>query len=593
MLKSKIRRRFVFSFVLLSVLLLSFLGIYLLQFFATENMEKEKLNLITNAQIIEITLAEQLSSTVSATELNRKIHEISKATTLRITMLDNAGTVLADSSEPADTLDNHLMRPEIQGAFQGPYSTAIRHSDTLHENMLYVAVPVYKNGVLIGIVRTSSSLTPIENSYLYIKKAILLGLLIAILLATLVGFILANRQIRPILQMTKDALAITNGNLKRRLHIHTGDELEILARTINKLTSHLAKRIRTSEAEAHKQALILENMDNGVILIDPQGRIMTANRQARELFRLTPALLGKNSINAIGSTVLSKTAQEVLTTNTSKSIIFPLIINQTKKTFSVFFAPFPNEKELHVLSVFHDISLLQELSIRQTEFVANAAHEIATPLTSISGFAETLLDDDFSDPKQSKAFIAIIYKEAQRMNRLTKDLLQLAKLDSAEYRQQIQVSLFSCKEILMTVQTKLQKQIEDKQQTLQLFLPNEPAVISANKDLFLQLIINLTENAIKYTPAQGTITLSCQVKENKTLLFIKDNGIGIEATDLPFIFERFYRADKARTRTGGGSGIGLSLVHFLVTLFGGKITVESKPQQGTTFLLEFPHITSK
>lgn len=592
MLKSKISRRLIFSFLLITITSLSLLGMYLLQFFYNENLKTKTENLLINARTIEVSLEDALYNPAKQDYVNNEIHKISDTTNLRITIIKANGQVIADSWEQTEELDNHLLRLEVQDALHNEYGTSIRYSDTIKENMLYAAMPVYQNDELAGIVRVASTLYPIENSYNHIRNTIFTALCITIILAVLAGFILAHRQIKPIRQMTEDAQKIADGDLDRRIYIYTNDELEVLAQTINKLTTNLEEKISEADAETRKLSLILENMDNGVMLLDTQGNITTANRRARDLFRLTPDLMKKQSINAIGSTLLSETAKEVLKTRSTKSIAFKININHTKKTFDVFFAPIMNSDNtvISILSVFHDISVLQEMSTRQTEFVANASHELATPLTSICGFSETLLSGALKDPILCEKFITIIHTESQRMDRLIKDLLQLAKLDSKEYRQQIKIESVDLKEVCMAVKLKLQSQIDVKSQKLQLNLPVDPVIVQANTDWIMQLLMNLTENAIKYTPAQGQITLTCTLDQDKVFVKVKDNGLGIAPEDLPFIFERFYRADKSRTRldSSGGSGIGLSLVRFIVELFGGQIFVESQLKVGTSFTFHLP-----
>lgn len=592
MFESKICRRLVFSLLFLTVVSLTVLGFYLLHFFYSENLQNKTNELTINGRIIETAIAGLLQENASAEELHDKIQQISSASDLRITIVDPGGKVIADSSEPAENLDNHLSRQEVQAALQTGAGRSIRYSDTLLENMLYVALPVWQDGKLLAIVRTASSLTPLENSYAHIRHAVFFAQCASALTAILFGFWLAWREIRPIQQMTATAQEITNGNLAKRVHIHTDDELQVLAQTINNLTNNLSQKIKEAQSETHKLALILENMDNAVMLLDEQGNITTANRQAYHLFRLTPDLMRKHSINAIGNTLLSSTAQEVLQSGEARSITFHIKLKSQEKTFAVFFAPFRQDDANAVLSVFHDISMLQEVADRQAKFVANAAHELATPLTSICGFAETLLDTDLKDAALNKKFITIIYKESQRMSRLIKDLLQLAKLDSKEYREQLQLSTVDCRALFTAVGNKLQNQIAQKKLTLAMNLPDTAALIRVNEDLMLQLILNLTENAIKYTPENGRITLTCQTDEKKVRLLIEDTGIGIAPADIPLIFERFYRADKARSRAFGcgGSGIGLSLVQFFVRLFGGKITVKSALQIGTKFTIELPRI---
>ena len=356
-----------------------------------------------------------------------------------------------------------------------------------------------------------------------------------------------------------------------------------------KLTANLSQKIQEAQAETHKLSLILENMDNGVMLIDDHGDITGLNRQAQEFFQLQPEQLKRHSIHVIGSALLSETSHQVLQDNQAQTITFHTG-QPDDHTFQVFLSPFPSGNEQAVLAVFHDISLLQEISRRQTEFVGNAAHELATPLTAISGFAETLMDDDFSQPEDSHHFAAVIYREAQRMSRLIHDLLQLARLDEKSCQQQLTLTATDCNAALQSAIAPLRKQAAEKGQTLTIHLPQNAPKIKAAQDLLEQILRNLAENAIKYTPEHGNITLSCLASDTHVSYQITDTGIGISAADLPRIFDRFYRVDKARARQSGGNGIGRSLVKFLVELFDGSITVQSTPGQGTTFTLNFPRI---
>ncbi len=590
MLNLGIKNRITYSFLLLVITSLTFLGYYLLNYFYLQNLESKTQHLITNAKIIELTLENDLYNPGKRTYIESEITRISNTVNLRVTILDASGNVVADSWHEPAMLDNHLNRAEIQGALSSEYATSIRYSDTISENMLYVAVPVYKNQHFAGIVRTATTLTPIENNYAIIRQVILTALILTSLLSILLGIWLTHKNTKPILYMTAQAQKIADGNLTTRINLHTKDELEVLANTINQLTSSLEEKLHEINTEAKKLALILENMDNAVILLDSKGNVIDANTQAKKIFKIEPDLLGKHSISVIGSSLLTQAANEVLTSLHPQNINITTKLNNIKQTYQVFLAPFINhdQKLTGVLSVFHDITTMQENYERQVDFVSNASHELATPLTSIQGFTETLLDGALDDKTLSYKFVNIIHTEANRMNRLIKDLLLLAKLDSVEYRNQVKNDSISIYEILTSVRYKLAPQYESKQQTFVLAPLNRELTIQANYDWILQVVINLGENAIKYTPNGGEIILHAWEDGHTIFISIKDNGIGIADADLPFIFERFYRADKTRSRSAGGSGLGLSLVKFIVEILGGKIQVTSIPNQGTTFTIAFP-----
>ncbi|XOQ25113.1 MAG: histidine kinase [Mitsuokella multacida] len=589
MFHSKITRRLVSSFLLIVLVSLSLLGIILLNYFRDYTMQQERNTLILNAKIVE-TAFEDILYTRNTATLDTMLRELHDKTNLRITIVDADGTVLGDTSEPSETMENHLAREEIQQALREDYGIAVRESATLHENFMYVAVPVYRNGQLIGIIRTSASLASMEQSYYTGLHVILSALFFALLAALIVAVWLAHRQVQPIRCLSLDAMEIAGGNLHKRLRWRSGDdEFDTLVKTINRLTANLSRKIQESQDEAHKMSLILNHTDNAIMLIDEQGLIVSTNRQAEEIFHLQGNELHRHSIHVIGSAELSETAQVVCHENKAQTITLQFDgKNGTVHTFQVFLGPFRDGPDELVLAVFHDISLLQEINQRQAEFVSNAAHELATPLTSISGFAETLLDDDFKDPEASHHFINIIYQEAQRMNRLMKGLLELARLDSRHGRTKVKRVPVSVNETLERTGRLLQDKAAGKSQTLQVEPSDENLLVSAAPELFNQIIYNLTENAVKYTPEGGTILVRSEKDGDKVKITVKDNGIGISPSDLPRIFDRFYRVDKARARKSGGNGIGLSLVKFLVELFGGKIEVQSALGEGTVFTLTFP-----
>lgn len=589
MFHSKITRRLVSSFLLIVLVSLSLLGIILLNYFRDYTMQQERNTLILNAKIVE-TAFEDILYTRNTATLDTTLRELHDKTSLRITIVDADGTVLGDTSEPSETMGNHLGREEIQQALSEDYGIAVRESATLHENFMYVAVPVYRNGQLIGIIRTSASLASMEQSYYTGLHVILSALFFALLAALIVAIWLAHRQVQPIRCLSLDAMEIAGGNLRKRLRWRSGDdEFDTLVKTINRLTANLSRKIQESQDEAHKMSLILNNTDNAIMLIDEQGLIVSTNRQAEESFHLQGNELHRHSIHVIGSAELSEAAQVVCREGKAQTITLQLDgENGAVHTFQVFLAPFRDGADELVLAVFHDISLLQEINQRQAEFVSNAAHELATPLTSISGFAETLLDDDFKDPEASHHFINIIYQEAQRMNRLMKGLLELARLDSRHGRTKVKRVPVSVNETLERTGRLLQDKAAGKSQTLQVEPSDENLLVSAAPELFNQIIYNLTENAVKYTPEGGTILVRSEKDGDKVKITVKDNGIGISPSDLPRIFDRFYRVDKARARKSGGNGIGLSLVKFLVELFGGQIEVQSTLGKGTAFTLTFP-----
>lgn len=598
MFHSRITRRCLASFLLAALTALTITGLLLLHYFHAYTMQKEQDALMLNAQIIEQTLAAQGRS--GSHELTSLLQQLSDNTGLRITILNVDGTVLMDTSEPAAKLDNHFHRQEIQQALTHEYGTAIRYSNTLGENRMYVAIPVYADGQLVRIIRTSNSLAAAEASYQTLRQALIAAILLSAVIAFLLAVWLAKRQVAPLQRLRQDAAIIAHGDYGHRINWRSGDEFDQLIQTINLLTGNLSCRIAEASAEAEKFALVLEQMDNAVILIDSRGQIIEANRQAQELFQLKDQPLKRHSIHLLGSAGLSETAQRVSRTQCPETITYQRESGQaahTSHTFTIFLTPFPGQDTGQILAVFHDISLLQEINERQAEFISNAAHELSTPLTAISGFAETLATQDFQQPELTHHFAQVIYEQAQRMNRLIQDLLQLARLETLSHSQELSLTPVSVQPAIRSVLSQLSPCFQEKKQTV-LFPsakddPQNDLQIAAVPELFRQIIRNLLENANKYTPADGKIHIFLEASPQCITIRIADNGIGIAPEHLPRIFDRFYRVDKARARSTGGNGIGLSLVRYLTELFHGSIQVESTIGQGTTFSLQFPHFTSQ
>ena len=594
MFHSRITRRCLASLLLAALTALTITGLYLLHYFHAYTMKKEQDALVLNAQIIEQMLAAQ--DFQDSHKFPPLLQQLSNNTGLRITILRVDGTVLADTSEPAATLDNHFQRPEVQQAFAHEYGTAIRYSATLGENRMYVAIPVYAEGRLMGIIRTSNSLAAAEASYRTLEQALIAAIFLSIAIALLLAIWLAKRQVAPLRRLSHDAAIIAHGNYGHRITWHSEDEFGQLIQTINLLTENLGRRIAGARAEAEKLSLVLEQMDNAVMLIDQQGHITDTNRKAQELFGLGSQPLKCHSIHLLGSAGLSETAQRVSRRQQPETITYVHRSGQpaanASHTFTIFLTPFPGRDASEILAVFHDISLLQEINERQAEFISNAAHELSTPLTSISGFAETLLEDDCRQPELTQHFAQVIYDQSQRMNRLIQDLLQLARLETLSQRQDLCLTPVPVQEAICAVLSQLAPSFQEKKQTVLFPSAEDDSLkelqVAAIPELFRQILRNLLENANKYTPAGGRISIGLEATPQRLAIRITDNGIGIAPEHLPRIFDRFYRIDKARARSTGGNGIGLSLVHYLTELFHGSIQAESTLGQGTTFTLHFP-----
>ena len=589
MLKRGIKLRLTVSYLLLILFTMPALSGYLLYYFYQYNLEILTSNLLTHAQVAEHFLENYLVGPSEKAHIDDQIKELAAKNHLRITVIASTGDVLADSWENPATMENHFDRPEVSASLAGNQGTSIRYSTTESQNMLYVAIPIRHDHEIVGAVRISSTLAVIDAGFNQIKSTLLVAILLTSLLAILLSIWLAQKYTAPLEEITAAAREIANGNLDRRLHIRTGDELEILAHTLNNLTSNLDDKINESIAETKKLTLILQHMDNAVILLDRYGKVTTANKMARDTFDINDSMLNQHNMQVLGNSQLDRAVHQTIKQGKSILIYLKTNIHDSIRVFQVFLAPITAiEKDVTgVLSVFHDITALQDMHDRQSDFVANASHELATPLTTIKGFAETLLDGALEDKKLSVKFLTIIHTEAERMQRLVNELLQMAKLNSHEYRQQVKLEATHLMPLLYTAKEDLTTNAEEKSIAVDINAAADP-IIMANPDWLKQVLINLLDNSIKYTQPLGRVVLTCLEENQEAILIVEDTGIGIPATDVPLIFDRFYRVDRARSRNAGGTGLGLAIVKFIVEMHGGKIEVKSTVNIGTTFTIRLP-----
>jgi len=432
------------------------------------------------------------------------------------------------------------------------------------------------------------SVNPDDFSHLFFILSV--AFIVTALLAIILSINLAENFTAPLETITTAARRIAAGRLYERVHVRTGNEIDILALALNNLASRLEDKLEEISAEKQKLQLILEHMDNAVMLFDSHGCLLEANRSAFSWFNLSSAMLGQHNLNALGSSQVDSALRDALQSDRLQQRTLRINFQGTKKIFQASLVGLPTKTGIskNVLAVFHDITSLTLLQERQADFVANASHELSTPLTAIRGFAETLVDGAADNVADSRHFAAIILSEAERMQRLVQELLQLAKIESVEYRQQIVTVPVHVQPVVAAVLKELSPAWHGKNLSLLVEQPSEAILVQASPDWFKQILVNLVDNAIKYTPDEGRILIAVVTQKDQLQFTVRDSGIGIPAEDLPRIFDRFYRIDKARSRAVSGTGLGLAIVKYILDALGGTIEVMSSPDSGTTFTFTLP-----
>ncbi len=499
----------------------------------------------------------------------------------RVTIIDGDGTVLGDSEVAPEQLDNHSSRPEVYTALHGGIGVEIRYSDTLGVNMLYVAVP-FNNGDKSGAVRMAMPMSDLQAIYTNTLIWILGTALVCGLLAVLLSFILVRYFSRPIKEITAAVQDMAKGNLRRRISLHNNDETGILAHAFNEMGQHIEEKVRQISEVKNRLEVILHTTVNGIMLIDGDQRLVYANPSANELLGLGENFIGRKYAEMV-------TAYEILAmldeARSSGQPVKQLVVLYTRgeRTIEANVVPVFNQESVtgDILVVLNDVTEMKRLEKVRKDFVANVSHELKTPVTAISGFAETLLENSGKDPDSAAEFTRIIYDEAQRLALLINSLLTLSRLESENVHLNIQA--VELKSLIRDTINRMSKLAVLKNITIDYKPPAETVEINSDPELIDPVLINLLDNAIKYSPAGSQVEVGLENLSDQVIITVKDHGIGIPVAEVPRIFERFYRVDKARSRKTGGSGLGLAIVKHLVENLNGQVAVTSTLGHGSTF----------
>ncbi len=518
-----------------------------------------------------------------AGELDKLVKEMGKDLAIRITVIGPQGQVLAESQKDTKQMGNHSDRPEVQEALQGKTGSAVRYSNTLGYPMLYMAVPVKLAGGAPGVLRLAIPMTNIRQSVAQVRQILIVGTGIALALSTILAFYIARRFTSPIRELTQVAQELAQGNFRARVKVRTGDELGYLSSTLNHMATGLQNMIEDISNEKNKIRAILTSMGDGVVALDSDGRIILVNQAAERMFgRRETEVVGKYILSLVRNYKIEELVSQVVA---SRKVIIDELKSATgpDRILRIHGAPIISDaaKIVGVALVFRDITGLRQLEQMRTDFVANVSHELKTPLTSIKGFVETLLDGAMEDSEVSRRFLGIINEETDRLHRLIADLLSLAHIEAPRFEAAYQEA--ELEQVVGKTAAILTPLAEAKGISLSLELdPGLPKVI-IKEDLLGQIVLNLMDNAIKYTLSGGRVLVKARREQEQVVVEVSDTGIGIPEESLPRIFERFYRVDKARSREIGGTGLGLSIVKHILERYGQKIWVESTPGKGSVF----------
>ncbi len=575
------RTKLVLSYIFLILLITGSFYLYFSHSLQQGMIDESRVNLASQTQMARL-LVMRSKQITSPQQLSESIGTVIKA---RVTLIAPNGTVIGDSDIGQARLaqvENHLQRPEVQEALKGGTGSSLRYSDTIQTSMLYSAA-TYGGGRVDGIVRLA---LPLE--YLTSARSSLHGLVggaaaVTLLIALLFSYALSNVTSKPLRDMADAAARIGYGGSKTRIPVTSRDEIGMLATVLNDMSDRIEDQVQRLSTEKQRLDTILRSMGEGVMVTTPDGVITLVNPAFRTLFSITGDVEGKQLVEISRHPDLLEAFKDL-----GKADIHELVreisIQPDDMTLLTHWVPLNVDGfRQGIVAVFHDISDLKKAENMRRDFVANVSHELRTPVTIIKGYAETLLDGTLeSDPARAKRFIEIISSHSERLTNLINDILTLSSLETKEALIELNpldVSGTIAKACMLLQERAVQKSIPILNESTGGALPR----VMADQGRLEQVVVNLLENAIKYTSAGGTVRLFAEDAGDFVRISVADSGIGIPFKDLPRIFERFYRVDEARTREQGGTGLGLAIVKHIVQLHGGVVSVTSEPGQGSVF----------
>jgi two-component system phosphate regulon sensor histidine kinase PhoR len=577
-----------------SYLLITIVALIAVTWYASDTLQKFYLRQTASDLETRATLLQQqmlsLLSKLDPEVVDAICKEVGQASNTRITVILPDGRVIGDSRESPRFMDNHANRPEVIHALKGEVGQAIRYSKTLDHRMLYVAKPLAKDNVLEAVIRTSVSVDSLYEAIKDIRIKIAgVGLLVAVL-AGGVGYYVSRLISRPLEQIRKGAERFTDGDLSHRLASPANLEMASLTEALNRMAAQLDERMKTVIQQRNELEAVLSSMQEGVVAVDRNERIISMNQAAGRMFDCEPVKIqGRNIQEVSRNLALQRFVAKALASPTHISDDF-VFHHGAERVLNVHGSPLydANNLQIGTLLVLNDVTRLRHLENVRSDFVANVSHEIKTPLTAIKGFVETLQQGGTTDTEERERFLAIVLKHVDRLNAILEDLLVLSRMEQEAGQNEIRLENRSINEVVETAVQVCQPKADAKEITIEM-APMSELTAGIDATLLEQALVNLIDNAVKYSQPRSHVQIEAGLTTDAEIFIrITDQGAGIAQKHLSRLFERFYRVDKARSRKLGGTGLGLAIVKHIAQAHGGHVTVESTLGQGSAFTIHLP-----
>jgi two-component system phosphate regulon sensor histidine kinase PhoR len=584
--KSLFTRLYLPYIILIPAILLVF-GIVLSLSFKSFYLDQTANELARVASIIKDEITHK---NIDSLQYNSTFSNYENLTGIRITLVRFDGKVLADSKANSTSMDNHGDRQEIKEAKTGKRGISVRKSPTLDVEFMYVALPIFdEQGKVPLVIRVSATIEHLNAEFRTINYKIIVFLVFLYLAILISGYVFSKRIVKPLEKIETGAEKFAKGDFSEKIYSTDIKEYSILSEYLNKMAEQINENMEIILQQNSLRNSILESMKEGVVAVDDNMKILFINSEASKILEIENASAkGKVVQEVIRIYEIHKFIEAVLRSN--KPLEKNIVLQKEKDInlqLTGAILESSDGKPMGVIMVINDTTNIFTLDTMKKDFVANVSHELKTPITSIKGFLETLLNGAIDDKDNSLKFLNIISKNTERLNNIIDDLLLLSKVEQIKDARYLKFEDKNVSEIIRTAVENLNHKAEMKGIKLNLVC-DEGLIFPLNSNLIEQAIINLIDNAIKYSANNTEINVSAGIFENSLNISVADNGIGIPKEDIPRLFERFYRVDKARTREEGGTGLGLSIVKHICFVHNGTVEVESEVNKGSTFIIKIP-----
>jgi two-component system phosphate regulon sensor histidine kinase PhoR len=589
MFKKTLHTQLYLSYLLITLFSLGAIGWYTVNALQHFYYEQTSADLESRVRLIQPQVSRHFTSN-NIPALKRLAETLGQPGAQRVTLILPDGTVAGDSEETPERMDNHADRPEVKEALAGETGSSVRYSQTVKSNLMYVALPINPGDQLSGVVRLSIPLTIIDETLQgMLWKIVLAGLLIA-LAATPVSLYISRRISRPLSDMKDNAERFASGQLDSRIRVEGPDDVIRLAEALNVMAAQLDDRIHTVTAQRNEQEAILSSMVEGVIAVDSNQKVLSLNRAAEKLLDVPSEFASGQPVAMVMRNIqLQEFVKKTLASEETVEQDISFHRDEGEQALRAIGTALRDSKHspIGAVIVLNDVTRLKRLENMRRDFVANVSHELKTPITSIKGFVETLLGGALDNPEDSKRFLEIVASQADRLNAIIDDLLSLSQMEQDSEKVEMVIEESRLRPALKMAIQACALKASEKTVRVDLNCP-ESVTARINPQLFEQAVINLVDNAIKYSLPSTQVRVEASTGNGEVTVAVIDEGRGIEKEHFPRLFERFYRVDSDRSREMGGTGLGLAIVKHIAQMHGGRVSVDSSVGKGSTFRIHLP-----